>query len=68
MFILVNCARGGLVDETALRNALDCGKVAGAAIDVFSTEPATENTLFGAPNLVCTPHLGVRQHQRRRKM
>ena len=56
---IVNCARGGLVDETALRNALDSGKVAGAAIDVFSTEPATENALFGAPNLVCTPHLGA---------
>jgi D-3-phosphoglycerate dehydrogenase len=56
---IVNCARGGLIDEAALRAALDGGKVAGAAIDVFSEEPATANVLFGAPNLVCTPHLGA---------
>ncbi|MCW5690607.1 MAG: phosphoglycerate dehydrogenase, partial [Pseudolabrys sp.] len=56
---IVNCARGGLVDEQALRAALDAGKVAGAALDVFSTEPATENVLFGHPNVVCTPHLGA---------
>jgi D-3-phosphoglycerate dehydrogenase len=56
---VVNCARGGLVDEAALRAALDSGRVAGAAIDVFSEEPARENVLFGAPNLVCTPHLGA---------
>ncbi len=56
---IVNCARGGLVDEAALRAALDSGKVAGAAFDVFTTEPATENPLFGHPNVVCTPHLGA---------
>ena len=56
---IVNCARGGLVDEEALRAALDSGKVAGAAIDVFAEEPATTNVLFGAPNVVCTPHLGA---------
>jgi D-3-phosphoglycerate dehydrogenase len=56
---IVNCARGGLVDETALRAALDTGQVAGAAFDVFSTEPATENPLFGHPNVICTPHLGA---------
>jgi D-3-phosphoglycerate dehydrogenase len=56
---IVNCARGGLIDEQALRAALDAGKVAGAALDVFSTEPATENVLFGHPNVVCTPHLGA---------
>ncbi|KZK98364.1 phosphoglycerate dehydrogenase [Pseudovibrio sp. Ad26] len=56
---LINCARGGLVDEDALRAALDSGKVAGAAVDVFTVEPAKENVLFGAPNLVCTPHLGA---------
>jgi D-3-phosphoglycerate dehydrogenase len=56
---IINCARGGLVDEKALRAALDSGKVAGAAVDVFSTEPATENPLFGHPNVVCTPHLGA---------
>ena len=56
---IINCARGGLVDEAALRAALDRGHVAGAAFDVFSTEPATENPLFGHPHVVCTPHLGA---------
>src|SRR6201997_727796 len=56
---IINCARGGLVDEAALRAALDCGHVAGAAFDVFTIEPATENPLFGHPNVVCTPHLGA---------
>ncbi|WP_334176572.1 phosphoglycerate dehydrogenase [Pseudoxanthobacter sp.] len=56
---IINCARGGLVDEAALRAALDSGKVAGAAFDVFTVEPARENVLFGARNMVCTPHLGA---------
>jgi len=56
---IINCARGGLVDEVALRAALDSGHVAGAAFDVFVTEPATENVLFGHPNVICTPHLGA---------
>ncbi len=56
---IINCARGGLVDEQALRAALDSGHVAGAAFDVFSSEPATANPLFGHPNVVCTPHLGA---------
>lgn len=56
---IINCARGGLVDEGALREALDSGKVAGAAFDVFSEEPAKENVLFNAPNMICTPHLGA---------
>jgi D-3-phosphoglycerate dehydrogenase len=56
---IINCARGGLVDEDALRAALDSGQVAGAAFDVFVHEPATENPLFGHPNVVCTPHLGA---------
>src|SRR5689334_2862752 len=56
---IVNCARGGLVDEQALRAALDSGHVAGAAFDVFIEEPATANPLFGHPNVVCTPHLGA---------
>jgi D-3-phosphoglycerate dehydrogenase / 2-oxoglutarate reductase len=56
---VINCARGGLVDEAALRVALDSGQVAGAAFDVFIEEPAVNNPLFGHPNVVCTPHLGA---------
>jgi len=56
---IINCARGGLVDEAALRDALDSGHVAGAALDVFAEEPAKDNVLFGAPNFICTPHLGA---------
>lgn len=56
---IVNCARGGLIDEAALKDALDSGQVAGAALDVFETEPAKESPLFGTPNFICTPHLGA---------
>src|SRR5512134_123151 len=56
---IVNCARGGLIDEAALRDALASGHVAGAALDVFVEEPAKANPLFGTPNLVATPHLGA---------
>jgi D-3-phosphoglycerate dehydrogenase len=56
---IINCARGGLVDEAAIAEALKSGQVAGAAFDVFVTEPATESPLFGLPNVVCTPHLGA---------
>jgi D-3-phosphoglycerate dehydrogenase len=57
--IIVNAARGGLVDEGALRVALESGHVAAAGFDVFVTEPAKESLLFGAPNFVATPHLGA---------
>ena len=56
---IINCARGGLVDEVALAELLKSGHVAGAGFDVFSEEPAKENPLFGLPNVVCTPHLGA---------
>ena len=56
---VINVARGKLMDEEALREALDSGKVAGAALDVFREEPVTEHPLFGYPNVVVTPHLGA---------
>jgi D-3-phosphoglycerate dehydrogenase / 2-oxoglutarate reductase len=56
---IINCARGGLVDEEALAELLKSGHVAGAAFDVFAVEPAKENPLFNLPNVVCTPHLGA---------
>lgn len=56
---IVNCARGGLIDEAALKEGLESGHIAGAALDVFADEPARENVLFGAPNFICTPHLGA---------
>ncbi|WEK46667.1 MAG: phosphoglycerate dehydrogenase [Candidatus Andeanibacterium colombiense] len=56
---IVNCARGGLIDEAALKAGLDSGHIAGAALDVFVTEPATESPLFGTPNFISTPHLGA---------
>ncbi|SFR31624.1 D-3-phosphoglycerate dehydrogenase [Yoonia tamlensis] len=56
---IINCARGGLVDEAALAELLKSGHVAGAAFDVFAEEPATENPLFNLPNVVVTPHLGA---------
>src|SRR4029453_15691211 len=56
---IINCARGGLVDEEALRASLDSGHVGGAAFAVFPGEPATENPRVGHPNVVCTPHLGA---------
>ena len=57
--MIINCARGGLVDEDALKGALDAGHVAGAALDVYAEEPAKAHPLFGNPKVVATPHLGA---------
>ncbi len=56
---IINCARGGLVVEADLAEAIKSGKVSGAGFDVFEVEPATDSPLFGLPNVVCTPHLGA---------
>ena len=56
---IINCARGGLIDETALKEGLDSGQIGGAALDVFVEEPAKQSPLFGTPNFICTPHLGA---------
>ena len=56
---IINCARGGLVNEEALYNGLISKQVAGAALDVFEVEPATNHKLFNLENVVCTPHLGA---------
>ena len=56
---IVNCARGGLIDEAALAEGLESGHIAGAALDVFETEPAKDSPLFGKPGFICTPHLGA---------
>src|SRR3546814_15031831 len=61
---IINCARGGLIDELALKEALDSGHVAGAALDVFEKEPATASPLFGTPGFISTPHLGASDRTR----
>jgi D-3-phosphoglycerate dehydrogenase len=56
---IINCARGGLIDEAALKEGLESGHIAGAALDVFENEPAKDSPLFGTPNFISTPHLGA---------
>ncbi|MGL5803944.1 MAG: phosphoglycerate dehydrogenase [Xenococcaceae cyanobacterium] len=56
---IVNCARGGIVDENAIAEALKAGQIAGAALDVFDSEPLGESPLRDAPNIILTPHLGA---------
>lgn len=56
---IINCARGGLLDEAALKDGLDSEHIGGAALDVFAEEPAKQSPLFGTPNFICTPHLGA---------
>jgi len=56
---IINCARGGLIDEEALKAGLDSGHIGGAALDVFVKEPAKESPLFNTPNFISTPHLGA---------
>lgn len=60
---LINCARGGLVDEAALYDALKNGRLAGAASDVFETEPPAQNKLFELDNFICTPHIGAQTEE-----
>ncbi len=56
---LINAARGGIYDEAALADAIQAGRLAGVALDVYATEPCTDSPLFGLPGVVCTPHLGA---------
>jgi len=64
---IINAARGGIVDESALASALADGRVAGAALDVYATEPCTDSPLFGLPNVVVTPHLGASTREAQEK-
>ena len=64
---IINAARGGIVDEAALASALADGRVAGAALDVYATEPCTDSPLFAMPNVVVTPHLGASTHEAQEK-
>jgi D-3-phosphoglycerate dehydrogenase / 2-oxoglutarate reductase len=66
--MLINCARGGIINEEALYEALKEGKLWGAALDVFVQEPPGEHPLLGLPNLICTPHLGASTEEAQRKV
>lgn len=68
--LIVNCARGGIIDEAALLRGLESGKVAGAALDVYATEPPPESThaLLAHPNVICTPHLGASTEEAQEKV
>ncbi len=65
---IINCARGGLIVEEALKAALDLGHVAGAALDVYEVEPARHHALFGHPKVVCTPHVGASTSEAQEKV
>jgi len=65
---IINCARGGIVDERALLQALESGQVAGAALDVFTNEPPKENPLIGHPRVIATPHLGASTEEAQEKV
>lgn len=65
---IINCARGGLIDEQALADAIDSGQVGGAALDVFAEEPARENPLFGKERVIATPHLGASTSEAQEKV
>jgi D-3-phosphoglycerate dehydrogenase len=67
---VVNCARGGIIDETALLKGLQSGHVAAAALDVYTSEPPKEHLheLISHPNLVCTPHLGASTEEAQTKV
>jgi len=60
---MINCARGGIIDESALYDALVSGKVAGAALDVYAEEPPTDWKLVKLPNVICSPHIGAATHE-----
>ncbi|MBI4126528.1 MAG: phosphoglycerate dehydrogenase, partial [Deltaproteobacteria bacterium] len=65
---LINCARGGIVDETAVASAVRSGQLKGAAFDVFAEEPLSKTSpLVGVPGIILTPHLGAQTHEGQRR-